>query len=231
MGSVLVTGAASPMTSGDLLPQQVPATPNTDFPSTPVSITFQDGVTTGLMNLSLPDNILTSSLKVFQFSLTSVTGTSPPLSAASPRLSLVNSTASITIVDDEGGAGQFQLSPITIAIAEGSSQSFRIVRSGDSRGRVSVFVETVQSGSAIAGLDYEPFNEELIFESGTTQLLMSVTIPQDEIPEGPEDFSISLSAPTSSALINTNAVSVSLSEDNAIHCMSSFITGHTACCD
>lgn len=206
MGSAVVTGVASPVSASDLLPQELPAVLSTDFPARPVSVTFQDGVTTGLLNLSLPDNILTSSLKVFQFSLTSVTA-NPPSFQQSPRLSSVNTTAAITIVDDEGGAGQFQLSPVTITIVEGSSRVFRVERSGDSRGRVSVVVQTVQSGLATAGVDYEPFNEELIFESGQNLLLMSVTIPQDEIPEGPEDFSITLSAPTSAALIDTNAVS------------------------
>lgn len=207
MGSVVVTGVASPVAAGDLSPQEVPATPITDFSSIPVSVTFQDGVTTGLFNLSLPDNTLTSSLKVFRFTLTAVAPSFPSFQLP-PRLSTVNTTATITIVDDEGGAGQFQLSPTIITIAEGSSQTFRVVRSGDTRGRVAVVVQTAQSGLATSGVDYEPFNEELIFQSGETQQVMSVTILQDDVPEGPEDFSITLSAPSSAALINTNAVSV-----------------------
>jgi G-protein coupled receptor 98 len=204
MGDVVVTGMASAV--GDLPPEESPAIPTTDFPSAPVSLAFQDGVTSGFMNLSLPDNTISSSLKVFRFALTSVSATSTS-QRSPPRLSSVSTTASVTIVDDEGGSGQFQLSPLALTLAEGASQVFRIVRSGESSGRVSVFVQTVQSGLATAGLDYEPFNEELIFESGVTQLLKTVTIPQDEIPEGPEEFSIVLSAPTSATLINSSAVS------------------------
>lgn len=205
MGSVVVTGVASPVPSSDLSSRQ-PAIPTTDFPTVPVSVTFQEGgVTTGLLNLSLPDNTLTGPLKVFQFSLTAIAPSSQP----SPRLSSVNTTATITIVDDEGGAGQFQLSPLTLTIAEGSSQTFSVMRSGESRGSVSVVVQTMQTGLATSGVDYEPFNQELIFESGETQLLVSVTTLQDDVPEGLEDFSITLSAPASPAVIDANAVNES----------------------
>lgn len=204
MGSVVVTGVASPVLTSD----PSPAIPTTDFSAIPVSVTFQEGVTTGLLNISLPDNTLTSQLKVFQFSLTAVSPNTQP----SPRLSAVNTTATITIVDDEGGAGLFQLSPVTITIAEGSSQPFRVVRSGESRGRVSVLLQTMQTGLATSGVDYQPFNQELIFESGQTERLMSVTTIQDDVPEGLEDFSITLSVPAFPALVNANAVSESRSQ-------------------
>lgn len=217
MGSVVVTGMASPVPISDLSSRQ-PAIPMTDFSPIPVSVAFQDGVTTGLLNLSLPDNTLPGPLLVFQFSLTAVA----PSSGPSPRLSSVNTTATITIVDDEGGAGQFQLSPLTVTIAEGSLQAFRIVRTGDSRGRVSVLVQTMQTGLATSGVDYEPFSQELIFESGETQLLMSVTTLQDDVPEGLEDFSIALSAPASPQLVDTNAVSESSETELHMHCTPGF---------
>lgn len=209
MGSVLVTGVATVVSASSLPPQVVPATPTLDFSPIPVSLTFEEGVTTGLLNISLPDNSLTSPLKVFQFSLTSVVATSPLSSSllASPRLSTINITTSVTIVDDEGGAGQFQLTPTALTIAEGSTMTFSVLRSGGASGRVSLLVQTVESGTAISGEDYQPFSEELVFDNGVSQLLMSVSIVDDAVPEGPEDFSVSLSAPSGAALVDTSAVS------------------------
>lgn len=226
LGSVVVTGVASPIQAGDLSPQEVPAMPTTDFPSTPVSVTFGEGITTALLNLTLPDNSLTTTLKVFRFSLLSAAASSPSL--PSPRLSTVNTSTTISIIDDEGGAGQFQLSPLTARAAEGSLLVFHVVRSGGSMGRVAVDLQTVQSGQATSGVDYQPINERLVFESGITQLLMSVSILDDAVPEGPEEFSISLSG---AALINANAVSSLCGDTRWIIIMLALLVGYVDCCD
>lgn len=208
MGSITVTGVASAVSASTLPAQVIPATPTTDFSSVPVSITLEEGVTTGLFNLTLSDNAIISALKVFQFSLTSVSANSPLLSsAAAPRLSSVNTSTSVTIIDDEGGAGQFQLSPTTATLAEGAAFTFTVIRSGGTSGSVSALVQTVESGSATSGVDYQAFSQQLLFTSGVSQLLMTVNVVDDNIPEGPEDFSVTLSVPGGDALVNPNAVS------------------------
>ena len=209
LGSIMVTGVASSVSESNLPSQVLPATPVVDFPSTPVSLTLGEGITTGFFSIRLPDNNLQSSLRAFQFSLNSVVASSPSASAVgSPRLSSVNTTAIVTIIDDEGGAGLFQLNPTSASTTEGSTLNFNIVRSRGTSGRTSVVLRTVQSGLATDGVDYQSLNQELTFENGVSQLLMSVNIMDDALPEGAEDFSIVLSAPTGGmALIDTNAVS------------------------
>lgn len=208
MGSITVTGVASAVSASSLPSQVIPATPTTDFSSIPITITMEEGVTSSSFNLSLLDNTLTTALKVFQFTLTSVTSmTSVSPTATSPRLSSVNTTTRVTIIDDEGGAGQFQLTPTTATLTEGSTFNFNVLRLGGASGSVSVLVQTQESGSATSGVDYQPFSQELLFTSGVSQLLMSVSIVEDDIPEGPEDFSITLSAPGGDALVDPNAVS------------------------
>ena len=208
MGSITVTGAASAVSASTLPSQVIAAVPSTDFSPISISITLEEGVTTGFFNITLSDNSISSALKVFQFSLTSATPSSPlSAMATSPRLSSVNTTTSITIVDDEGGAGQFRLSTTTATLTEGSSFTFSIERIGGTSGTVSVLVQTQETGLATSGVDYQAFSEDLLFTSGVSQLLMSVNILDDPIPEGPEGFDITLSVPGGNALIDPNAVS------------------------
>lgn len=201
-----MTGVASAVSASTLPAQVIPATPTTDFSTAPISLTMEEGITISYFNLSLSDNTRTSAFKVFQFSLTSVIFPSLP-DATSPHLSSVNTTTSVTIVDDEGGAGQFRLQPTTATLVEGSTFTFNVVRSGEASGSVSVLVQTQESGTATSGDDFQAFSQELFFSSGTSQLLMSVNIVDDEEAEGPEDFSITLSAPGSNAIVDPNAVS------------------------
>ena len=209
MGSVVVTGVASSVVAGDLPANVVPATPMTDFSSVPISLTLSEGMTTAFFNIYLSDISLQSSLKVFQFSLTSVRPSANTASMfQSPRLSSVNTTATVTIIDDETGAGQFQICPTTSTTAEGSTLTFTLVRSGGTSGHVSVLLQTLDSGLATSEADYQPINVEFVFESGISQLQMSINIIDDVIPETAEDFSIILSTPSGGvALIDPNAVS------------------------
>ncbi len=206
-GTVVVTGVASQLSANTLPSQAVPATPSIDFPSVPISVTFEEGVTTAFFNITLLDNNRASSLKVFQFTLTSVVSrATSEVAPQSPRLSSVNTTARITIIDDEGGAGQFQLNPTTATVAEGSTLTFSVLRSGGASGSISVLLQTVDSGLATSGTDFQALNQLLTFEDGTSQLLQSVDIIDDSDPEGPEDFLVTLSIPTGEMLVDTNAV-------------------------
>ena len=205
---MIVTGVASPIPASSLPSQVISATPVIDFTSTPISLTFEEGMTTGYFNITLIDNSLTSPLKVFVFSLTSVVPTSnSETMLQSPRLSSVNTTARITIIDDEGGAGQFQLNPTTATVAEGSTLTFSILRLGGTSGSISVLLQTLDSGLATSGADFQPISQLLTFEDGISQLLQSVDIIDDSVPEGPEDFMVTLSVPSGDTLVDSNAVS------------------------
>lgn len=209
MGSVTIQGVASALPSSGLPSGVVPAEPTSDFSSSSVSLVMGEGITTGLLNITLPENSVTDSLKVFQFSLTSVQANSPiSASTLSPRLSADNTTATISILDDEGGTGIFQLNPTSVTVSEGSTVTFSVIRSGGASGRVSIIVQTLQSGLATSGEDFESISRELTFENGVSQLLISVNIFNDDTPEPAEDFSISLSSPSNQmVLIEPSAVS------------------------
>lgn len=168
---------------------------------------MEEGQTIATFNIALTDNSVESSFKQFQFSLRSVTAVSATPSLQSPRLSVANTTTSVTIIDDEGGVGVFQLDPITISVAEGSTFNFRVLRTGGTTGSISVMLQTMEEiGQATSGADFQPFNQVLTFDDGVSQMLQSVVILDDTIPEGPEDFLVTLSVPSGETLVNGNAV-------------------------
>ncbi len=171
---------------------RIAATPGIDFPVTPQSVTMGDGQTISFINFSLPNNIVSSSLKVFTFTLSSVSRTATPTgSDSSPRLSTSNLIGQVTIVDDEGGAGVFSLSPNVASVSEGGVLSFTVRREGGSAGAVSVLVMTVE-GEASEGADYTALSQQLEFSDGTTERLLTVPILDDSIPEGDEGFRVQL---------------------------------------
>ncbi len=171
---------------------RIAATPGIDFPVTPHSVTMGDGQTTSFINFSLLNNIVSSSLKVFTFTLTSVSRTATPTgSDLSPRLSTSNLIGQVTIIDDEGGAGVFSLSPNVASVSEGGVLSFTVRREGGSAGAVSVLVMTVE-GEASEGADYTALSQQLEFSDGTTERLLTVPILDDSIPEGDEGFRVQL---------------------------------------
>lgn len=127
--------------------------------------------------------------------------------AEAPRLSAGNTTATVVIIDDENGAGVFQLSPVAATTEEGSILTFSVLRTGGTSGSASLLVQTVDSGLATSGSDYLPINQEVLFENGVSRVPISTSIVDDDIPESAEGFSIILSAPNGVALVDSNAVS------------------------
>lgn len=206
-GVIQITGVASAAPANAIPTNQIAAQPGIDF-SAATGLTLGDGVTTGYFNISLSDNAFVSPPKVFSFTLNSVTRANEAGTFTSPRLSTLNVTALVTILDDEFGAGQFQISPLTASVDEGSVFSFTVRRSQGSTGGVSVRVSTVQSGSAVEGVDYQPVDQELSFRDGETERSVGLTIIEDNTPEIEEDLSLTLSNPSGGvALVDPQAVS------------------------
>ena len=206
-GDIEVTGITSAASSSDIPTNQIAAQPGVDF-SGASTLILQDGATTGYINISLLDNALVSPPKVFSFQLTSVQRANEEQTFASPRLSSSNLSALVTILDDEFGAGEFQLSPTTASVVEGSIFPFMVRRSRGSTGQVSVRLSTVQSGSAVENVDYQSVDMELRFSDGETEKSASLTIIEDNTPEIEESLSLVLSNPSGGvALVDPLAVS------------------------
>jgi len=210
MGRVILEGVASTIPTSSLPSNTEAATPIADFSTMTLSVTMEEGVNSASFAVPLPDNAVAGSLKAFQFTLLSVRAGSNETTptGSSPRLSSTNSSAVVIVLDDEGGSGVFQLSPLAINTSEGSLVAMEVLRSGGTSGRVAVQVQTMTVGGATSGLDFEPVNQELVFENGEARRSVAFTVYQDNLPEFSELFSLALTQPAGQAvLIDPNAVS------------------------
>lgn len=210
-GAIQVTGVALQSSSSAILPGQIPAQAGVDFPTSPLTITLQDGETIGFINVPLTNNSVMSAIKAFTFQLTSVARVSNPgFPVTSPRLSTVNTllTAQVSIIDDEGGAGLFQLNPTSATVQEGSQFTFSVARIQGRTGQLSVQLQTQANGLATAGADFVPLNQELVFGDGETTKTLTVSIIDDDVSEEAEGFSVALiEPPGGAAIIDPLAVS------------------------
>lgn len=64
-----------------------------------------------------------------------------------------------------------------------------IVRSRGCYGRVRLWFQII-NGTAEEGIDFTPMVRELLFEPAEDSKMIVVEIHDDDIPEGPEDFSV-----------------------------------------
>ena len=120
--------------------------------------------------------------------------------------------ASITIEGNaiSGNAGTFSL-PESLLVTEGNSGTFTVERTGGSDAQVMVDVTTT-FGSA-SGEDFVAINESLIFEVGETVKELTLETINDEIEEGVETATISIS---SAANVDNADMSVTIDDDDGV---------------
>lgn len=115
---------------------------------------------------------------------------------------LGNDVATLTIEDVEEGELAFDSATYTVAENEGSVD-ITVVRSNGTDGEVSVNFGN-DDGSAQAGQDYTPNAQILSWADGESgPQTVTVTILDDQLVEGPENFFASLSLPTGNAVIGS----------------------------
>ncbi|GIV80624.1 MAG: hypothetical protein KatS3mg050_5018 [Litorilinea sp.] len=128
---------------------------------------------------------------------------------------LLDGEATGTILDDDG------LSSLTVqdvSVEEGNTGSvnadFVVSLSPASPHSVSVDYATVD-GTATAGSDYLATSGTLVFAAGETEKTISVSILGDVVDEADESFSLILSNPTDSILVDGQADGVIQDDDTA----------------
>ena len=136
-GNIRVTGMAAVVSEDAVPAEAVAATPTTDFPPQPVSLSIPDGGPSGVISVPIPDNSIQERVRVFQFVLTAVERDPPTAGLfTSPRLSTQSLSALVSITDDEGGSGVFQFSSTTsIQVAESGNVTVVV---GVARGRSTI---------------------------------------------------------------------------------------------
>jgi Tol biopolymer transport system component len=104
----------------------------------------------------------------------------------------------------------------TLTVAEGtSSLQLTVLRGGNDSGVGPITVDyATTDGTATAGTDYTAVSGTLSFPEGTFQRTITIPLLNDQIPEGSEQFSISLSNPTGEVdLVNPSTVLITIGDN------------------
>ena len=119
------------------------------------------------------------------------------------------STVRLTILDDDGAAGDFDGLTITVENAEAvegvDSLDFQIRLNRPAPGPVTVRAET-KAGTATEGSDYNHWADEVRFAAGQRIRNVSVWVNDDDIDEGSETLTLELSNPEPAEVAIARAV-------------------------
>lgn len=109
-----------------------------------------------------------------------------------------------------GNPGTIQFSDLPLGLFEFGTHELTVSRTGGSDGQVSVTV-TSQNGTAIEGVDFEPVNEVLTWADGELgDKTFTITIIEDEMDEGTENFNLSLTNVVNASLGTPNTTTLDL---------------------
>uniref|UniRef100_K7FWY2 Adhesion G protein-coupled receptor V1 n=1 Tax=Pelodiscus sinensis TaxID=13735 RepID=K7FWY2_PELSI len=108
---------------------------------------------------------------------------------------LINESASIaniTMVASDFPYGQFEFSQENLQTTEEEKWvNITIVRSHGCHGQVQLWYQTL-SGTAEESTDFTFISEEFVFDPNETNKKISIEIHDDDLPEGPEEFSVTI---------------------------------------
>ncbi len=182
------------------------ATAGTDYTTVTAQVLNWIATEGGSKNCSIPitSDSAPEANETVNLTLTGVTGAT--LGA--------QSTATLTILDDDSATGQFQFSATNYNVAEnGVSVLITVNRINGSAGTASVSYAT-SAGTAIPGTDYTSTSGTLTFLNGETTKTFTVTILDDALAEASKTFSLALSGPTGGATLTSPSVATVTILDN-----------------
>jgi hypothetical protein len=203
---IRIGGATGRVTVDYEAKEHLTAKDGPDYVGRSDTVTFEDGVVTQSVSITIRDDIQYEPTEAFVVVLRHPTN---------GAVLGVNSTATVTIVDDdppERGVLEFEKS--SIKVEEGEKHvEVKVVRSNGSDGPVSVEVED-RGGSAAADSDYTAVAETLSFADGETKARFRLYIKEDAIFEGDEELTLVLSAPQGGATLGAQDTVLITIRDN-----------------
>lgn len=125
-------------------------------------------------------------------------------------------TAVLSILDDETPPlAVIQLSQAAYAVDEAAGvATITLTRTGGLTSPVAVFLAT-GGGTAVAGQDYAPLGVPVLFDSGQATATVDIPIFNDQDIEPAETFGLSISSPSSGAILGaTTSAVVTINSDD-----------------
>ena len=203
-GSQLAASANYATTNGS-------AQAGSDYTGTFGTVAFAPGETQKTINVAISDDALIEGDETFKITLSN-----PSVGAmlGSP------SSATITIVDNDGGGNIVQFNPRAYTVKEtpGNSTvtlSVTATRFGDPNTTISVNYAT-SNGTATAGQDYVATSGTIVFSPGETQKFISITILDDNLIENSENFFVALTGATNASIGSAaSQATVTIADDDS----------------
>ncbi|XP_006885449.1 PREDICTED: G-protein coupled receptor 98-like [Elephantulus edwardii] len=153
-----------------------------EFVETSGQLMMRDGQSAAIVVIQALNDDIPEEKTFFEFQLTGA--------SEGGTLSESSRTANITMVASDLPYGRFSFTQEQLRVAEETHQvNITIIRSHGALGPVRLWYETV-SGTAEAGWDFLPVAGELLFDPLETVKSVQVQILNDDLPEGPEEFSL-----------------------------------------
>jgi len=179
-----------------------------DFTTDVGTLVFAHGVTSQTVTIYVTEDEVYEGDETFAFVLGNATG------GASINQEL-NETV-ITIVDDEVPQyGEFSVSNTEVLVEESGYATVTVLRSGGADGEVSVDYATIYTEYTADDSDFTPVTETLTFADGITSQEISISITEDDLVEGDEQFALVLSNPLGGASLSQafNSAVVTIVDD------------------
>lgn len=188
------------------------ATAGADYlPLSGVPVWFSvDGPLTKVVTVPILDDGQREAIESFN-----VTGT-----ASSTLVALADRTGVVTILDDDGLPAQVHVHDVS-SIAEGQTAVFRIAVRGTVEQEVIVPFATA-AGSAAAESDFTPTSGQVTFSAGEVNpsRFVFVSVANDTAAEGPESFSLRITAKPGLTFVDTTGVATIAPSDGGTGTMS-----------
>ncbi|KAF6125476.1 hypothetical protein HJG60_009913 [Phyllostomus discolor] len=155
-----------------------------EFAETSGKLTMREGQSAAIVVIQALNDDIPEEKRFYEFQLTGI--------SEGGVLSEASSTANVTVVASDLPYGRFAFSHEQLRVSEEIQWvNITVIRSGGSLRPVRLWYETV-SGSAEAGVDFIPAPGTLLFEAHEMAKSVQIEILDDDLPEGPEEFSLVL---------------------------------------
>ncbi|KAM6965415.1 adhesion G-protein coupled receptor V1 [Aplochiton taeniatus] len=186
-GTALVSLVRGPGIFGEIqVHWDITPTVASEFEETSGVITMRDRQSAASIQLKALDDNVPEERRVYQLTLTSAT----PGANISPSAQ----HATVTMAASDLPHGLFSFSQGQLRASEEMGMvNVTVVRSVASLGSVWVTYESVGS-TAVSGVDFSPAYGRLLFTPGQTAREVSLRIRDDDLPEGPEEFYLNITA-------------------------------------
>ena len=178
------------------------ATAGADYVARSGKITFRPGETVKTRTVTILQDNLSEGTENLTMSL------SNPVNA-----NLGQSTGTATITDDDTVSTTPTLSIADLSTEEGGSARFTLRLSPAASNTVTVNFQT-NNGTATAGADYVARSGKITFRPGETVKTRTVTILQDNLSEGTENLTMSLSNPVNANLGQSTGTATITDDDS-----------------